>query len=114
MSAKSVWSLPTPTFTPGRIFVPRWRTRTAPASTHAPANVFTPSRWPSESRPLRLLPAPFLCAMCLSLLLRSGDLRHAEVDERLTVTLTLPVAHLVLVLQDVDLFRSEERRVGKA
>src|SRR5690348_15432152 len=43
--------------------VPRWRTRTAPASTTLPAYSFTPSRCPAESRPLRVEPAPFLCAI---------------------------------------------------
>src|SRR6266849_5543016 len=62
-SAKSVWSFPTPTFSPARRRVPRWRTSTVPASTREPANSFTPSRWPAESRPLRVEPAPFLCAI---------------------------------------------------
>ena len=34
--AKSVSSLPRPTLRPGRNLVPRWRTRTAPASTRWP------------------------------------------------------------------------------
>src|SRR5205807_1734180 len=42
--AKSVSSLPRPTFRPGWYRVPRCRTRTLPAVTVCPANRFTPSR----------------------------------------------------------------------
>src|SRR5688572_25396141 len=97
-SANSVWSLPTPTFWPGRSRVPRWRTSTVPASTSEPANSFTPSRWPAESRPLRVEPAPFLCAISLSL-----DLRDAECRLRLAMAATAALAGLVLVPEDVDL-----------
>ena len=65
LSANSVWSVPTPTFAPGRIFVPRWRTMMLPASTCSPPKTLTPSRLEWESRPLRVLPPAFLCAMCL-------------------------------------------------
>src|SRR5205807_692971 len=41
----------------------RWRTRISPPLTAWPANVFTPSRCALESRPLRLEPRPFLCAI---------------------------------------------------
>jgi hypothetical protein len=47
--------------------VPRWRTRIVPALTVCPANRLTPSRWPLLSRPLRLVPPPFLCAIFLYL-----------------------------------------------
>src|SRR5690606_4979563 len=63
MSAKSVSSRPRPTFCPGWNLVPRCRTRMWPASTRCPPNRFTPSRCAFESRPLRLEPTPFLCAM---------------------------------------------------
>src|SRR2546429_240912 len=55
-----------PTLVPGKIAVPRWRRRMVPAFTDWPAPVFMPSRWPTLSRPLRELPAPFLCAMSYS------------------------------------------------
>src|SRR5450759_741876 len=57
-----------PTPAPGLKRVPRWRTMISPPVTACPANVFTPRRWAFESRPLRLEPKPFLCAICLSLL----------------------------------------------
>ena len=47
----------------GWMWVPRWRTRISPALTFWPPNRLTPSRWALESRPLRELDAPFLCAM---------------------------------------------------
>src|SRR5262245_1755181 len=63
-----------PTFWPASIFVPRWRTRMLPDRTFWPPKRFTPSRWPSESRPLREEPPAFLCAMMLlPSLSRSGD-----------------------------------------
>src|SRR4029077_9034179 len=43
----------------------------SPPVTVCPANVFTPSRCALESRPLRLDPSPFLCAIG-PVLLRSG------------------------------------------
>src|SRR5215212_12050576 len=62
-SAKSVSSLPRPTFLPGFHFVPRWRARMFPPSTRSPPNFFNPSRCAFESRPLRDDPTPFLCAI---------------------------------------------------
>src|SRR5258708_28874385 len=62
-SAKSVSSLPWPTFSPGWCLVPRWRIRIVPALTSWPPKRFTPSRWPCESRPFVEEPPPFLCAM---------------------------------------------------
>src|SRR3954467_15112999 len=52
-----------PTLEPARIVVPRWRTRMLPASTASPPNFFTPRRLLCDSRPLRVLPPAFLCAM---------------------------------------------------
>src|SRR6476660_925967 len=66
--AKSVSSLPRPTFWPGLNFVPRWRTMIVPPVTVWPPNAFTPRCWELESRPLRLEPCPFLCAMSWNLL----------------------------------------------
>src|SRR3546814_7223931 len=52
-----------------------------------------------ESRPLRELDAPFLCAMAASPLLRdAGDL---DLRQRLTVPLTLVVPGLVLELVEI-------------
>src|SRR6266480_4081258 len=52
-----------PTPAPGLKRVPRWRTMISPPVTTCPANVLTPSRCALESRPLRLEPSPFLCAI---------------------------------------------------
>src|SRR5215203_2817148 len=98
--ANSVSSPPRPTLTPGWKWVPRWRTMISPALTIWPPNRLTPSRWAAESRPLRELEAPFLCAMCRLLLLDSGDLEDRQL---LTVTLPLVIAGLVLELVDADL-----------
>src|SRR3954462_3933855 len=58
--AKSVSSLPRPTFSPGWNLVPRWRTMMAPAVTIVPSYTFTPRRWALESRPLRVEPPPLV------------------------------------------------------
>src|SRR5713226_140308 len=63
-----------PTLFPGRNRVPRCRTSTEPDSTASPPKRFTPRRLDWLSRPLRVLPAPFLCAI-LGLLF--GVLRNA-------------------------------------
>src|SRR5665213_445191 len=65
--AKSVWSLPMPTFSPGQNLVPRCRTITLPPVMCSPPNNFTPKRLALESRPLRDEPPAFLCAMAYSL-----------------------------------------------
>src|SRR5207237_73983 len=78
-SANRVWSRPMPTLDPGKIAVPRWRSRMVPALTSCPAPVFIPSRWPTLSRPLRELPAPFLCAMpysCVVVFASAATLRR--------------------------------------
>src|ERR1700712_5080359 len=73
----------------------------SPAWTTWPPNRLTPRRWALESRPLRELEAPFLCAMCsLPYLLDAGDFEHRQ---RLPVALPLVVAGLVLELVDADL-----------
>src|SRR3954468_17024061 len=61
--ANKVSSLPRPTFRPGLMGVPRWRTMIDPPGTSCPPKTFTPSRCAFESRPLRELPKPFLCAI---------------------------------------------------
>src|SRR5581483_6035847 len=98
-SANSVSSRPRPTPTPGWNLVPRWRIRISPALTFSPPNRFTPRRCAFESRPLRELEAPFLCAM-VRLPRDSGDL---DAGQRLAVSLPLVVPGLVLELVDFDL-----------
>src|SRR5216684_923724 len=61
--AKSVSSLPCPTFSPAWCLVPRWRTRIVPALTNCPPKRLTPSLCPCESRPFVEEPPPFLLAM---------------------------------------------------
>src|SRR5439155_9921434 len=60
--AKSVWSRASATPCPGRMWLPRWRTRIAPALTDWSPKTFTPRRWAFEFRPLREEPPPFLSA----------------------------------------------------
>src|SRR5690348_8389423 len=100
-SANSVSSPPRPTPVPGWNLVPRCRTRISPALTTWPPKRFTPRRCALESRPLRELDAPFLCAMAASLLLR--DARDLHPRQRLTMPLALVVAGLVLELVNADL-----------
>src|SRR5712664_3946761 len=96
--AKSVWSTPKPTFAPGLKRVPRWRTRMLPAVTNCPPKRFTPSIWGLESRPLRELPTPFLCAIALDLDLGDTHRRH-----RLAMPAMPPVVLPPLELDDQDL-----------
>ena len=63
--ANIVWSRPRPTPSPGRKRVPRWRTMISPPVTFWPAKTFTPSMFGFDSRPFRLEPSPFLCAISL-------------------------------------------------
>src|SRR4051794_1897642 len=98
-----------PTPSPGLKRVPRWRTMISPPVTVWPANTFTPRRCACESRPLRLEPRPFLCAICGFLLLRGGLAReHLDVrdlEHRLLGAVAGPalVAALRLELADADL-----------
>src|SRR3954451_16615577 len=101
-SANSVSSLPRPTLTPGWNLVPRWRIRISPAFTSWPPYRFTPRRWAFESRPLRELDAPFLCAIAVQLLL-GLDVGYLDAGQLLPVTLPLVVAGLVLELVNADL-----------
>src|ERR1043165_1147917 len=77
-----------PTFSPAWNLVPTWRTRIEPAVTASPANRFTPRILGSESRPLRVEPCPFLCAMTLCL-----DRRDLDRGVVLTVAV---LAHVIL------------------
>ena len=49
--------------------VPRWRTSIVPARTNSPPYLFTPRRFALLSRPQRLLPPAFLCAIFNNLFL---------------------------------------------
>src|SRR3954447_9934666 len=92
-----------PTPSPGLKRVPRWRTMISPPVTTSPAKTFTPRRLALESRPLRLEPRPFLCAIAAVLLASGADLVHPDARELLAVALAAPVAALRLVLEDADL-----------
>ena len=59
--AKIVKSLPIPTFSPGKNFVPFCLTIIAPAVTLCPPKTLTPLRLATESRPFLLDPPAFLC-----------------------------------------------------
>src|ERR1051326_5218588 len=72
-----------------------------PAMTCSPPNFFSPSRFDSESRPLRVEPPAFLCAMAVSSLLR--DRRDLHFREVLPVTLLLVIVLAAAMLDDADL-----------
>src|SRR5579863_3449951 len=61
--ANNVSSLPRPTFKPGFTRVPRCLTMIVPPGTSCPPKALNPSRCEFESRPLRDVPCPFLCAI---------------------------------------------------
>src|SRR5919202_1525829 len=88
-----------PAPSPGLNFVPRWRTMISPPVTVCPENTFTPRRLAFESRPLRLEPRPFLCAIA-SLL---PDLGDAEPGELLPVAGAATVAALGLEFEPPQL-----------
>src|SRR6476659_3209807 len=97
--AKSVWSLPIPTFMPGWKRVPRWRTRIDPAFTSSPPKALRPRRLLSESRPLREDPPAFLCAMFQSLCNRV----HTDFRVVLAMALVLLVVLAATHLEDLHL-----------
>src|SRR5262245_36928672 len=70
-----------------------------PPVTHCPPNRLTPSICGLESRPLRELPSPFLCAMTFLHL----DLGDAHRGRRLPVTPVTPIVLPPLELHDRDL-----------
>src|SRR5579871_2390303 len=115
-----------PTPSPALKRLPRWRTMISPPVTAWPANSFTPRRWAFESRPLRLEPSPFLCAIGLLLrrclgrlrgarrargarrLLRDGaDLRDLDSRQLLAVAGAAAVAALGLELEDAQLLAAD-------
>src|SRR5512143_127650 len=73
-----------------------------PPRTAWPPNTFTPSRWELLSRPLRLEPWPFLCAISLDSL-SDPDCVDPHGRERLAVAPRAPVVLALLVLEDPDL-----------
>src|SRR4051794_28952304 len=94
-----------PAPTPGLNLVPRWRTMISPPVTTWPAKTFTPRCCGFESRPLRLEPRPFLCAMrSLALLLaRARNGGHANPRQLLAMARAPLVAALRLELEDAEL-----------
>ena len=58
--AKIEWSLPIPTFSPGKNFVPLCLTIIDPAVTFCSPKTFTPRRFAFESRPFLVDPPAFL------------------------------------------------------
>src|SRR5678816_2770649 len=95
-----------PTFLPAWNLVPRWRTMIAPAETVWPPNTLTPSIFGCESRPLRVEPPPFFCAISVTPGRdRSGRMEGADLDlgERLAVALALAVVLALAHLEDANL-----------
>src|SRR4051794_37454522 len=94
-----VSSRPMPAPSPGLNFVPRWRTMISPPVTVWPAKTFTPRNLGLESRPLRLEPSPFLCAMCSS----APDRGDADARQLLPVPRAALVPALGLELEHAQL-----------
>src|SRR3954447_24120339 len=80
--------------------VPRWRTMISPPVTGCPANTFTPRRLALESRPLRLEPRPFLCAISSAPL---ADRRDPDARQLLAVARAALVGALGLELEPAQL-----------
>src|SRR3954469_14513987 len=99
-AAKIVSSRPMPAPSPGRKRVPRWRTMISPPVTVWPAKTLTPRRFEFESRPLRLEPRPFLCAIALGPL---PDRRDPHPGQLLAVARAPLVAALRLELDHAQL-----------
>src|SRR5271155_4396008 len=94
----------------------------SPPLTTCPAKVFTPNRWAFESRPLRLEPSPFLCAIFELLLHLRGrrrfglrfcasgrDLGHLDLGQVLTMAGPALVAALGLELEYAQLLAAHMR-----
>src|SRR5262245_37468447 len=90
-----------PTLTPGWMRVPRCRTMMLPALISSPAYDLTPSRFDSESRPLRELPPAFLCAMVVAPSAR--DAVDLEFGVALAMALVLLIVLAPAHLEDLDL-----------
>src|SRR4051812_41247457 len=95
-----VSSRPMPAPSPALKRVPRWRTMISPPVTVCPANTFTPRRFALESRPLRLEPRPFLCAISSAPL---ADRRDPDARQLLAVARPALVAALRLELEHAEL-----------
>src|SRR5579885_894431 len=104
--ANSVSSLPSPTFSPGLMRVPRWRTIIDPPETSWPPKAFTPSRCELESRPFFELPKPFLCAM---IQLLGDNLADRDAREVLAMADSPLVLLLAFELEDQRLFAASLR-----
>src|SRR6476646_6503561 len=114
-----------PTPSPGQKRVPRWRTMISPPLTRCPAKTLTPSMFGFDSRPLRLDPRPFLCAigalLFVSFLRRRFPGRRFAQFERGDLELgqlgamagAPPVALLGLVFEDLDLLAAQVLRHGR-
>ncbi len=61
-----MWSVPIPMFRPGRMSVPRWRTKIAPACACSPALTLMPRYFGFESLPFFVEPPAFFVAIVLS------------------------------------------------
>src|ERR1700752_5370410 len=83
-----------PTFLPGWITVPHWRTRIVPGVTFCPPKRFTPRYWGFESRPLRFEPPPFLCSIA-----RPLDLDAGHLDAQVALAMALLAAHVLPALE---------------
>src|SRR5215469_8806592 len=74
-----------------------------PASMAWPPYTFTPRYFGFESRPLRLEPTPFLCAMTQCSSCSGVDARDLDFGEMLTMSLLLLVVLAAAELDDADL-----------
>src|SRR5260370_39984191 len=75
-----------------------------PASTLSPPNFLTPNRFECESRPLRVLPPAFLCAIYFTPVeTLSDDRRDLHVGIRLPMSLLTLVVLAPAKLDDSDL-----------
>src|SRR3954465_1173087 len=97
-----------PPLSPAWNLVPAWRTMIEPAEMASPPNALTPSIFGWESRPFRVEPPPFFCAMVDYLLqcrvARSGvDRRDLEFGEVLAGTAMLLVVLATAHLEDAHL-----------
>src|SRR5450631_1063762 len=96
-----------PTLGPAWNLVPRWRTMIEPAGMTCPPNTLTPSIFGCESRPLRVEPPPFFCAIRVlpERAAPSGRVDRADADlgEILAMPLALLVVLALVHLEDPDL-----------
>src|SRR5579875_148797 len=87
----------------------------SPPETSCPPKTFTPSRCPGESRPLRLDPSPFLCAIAaLPLRCARSDLADLDLRQLLAVPAPTLVAALGLELEHPQLLAALVREHARA